>query len=96
LEAPQEFDRNPTWFSLEKAKRSLREDRGTDYAADLARVVDRAFARIQRLCLSAKPAFQPRPKDALQKVQFIDCAWRTVDTAKASINNGKPRRQFLN
>jgi 8-oxo-dGTP pyrophosphatase MutT (NUDIX family) len=96
LEAPQEFDRNPTWFSPEKAKRCLREDRGAEYAADLARVVERAVARIQRLRFSAKPAFEPRPKDAMQKVQFIDCAWRTVDTPKASTGNGKPRRQFLN
>jgi 8-oxo-dGTP pyrophosphatase MutT (NUDIX family) len=96
LEAPQEFDRNPTWFSPERAKRCLCEGRGTEYAADLARVVERAVARIQRLRLSVKPALEPRPKDALQKVQFIDCAWRTVDTPKASISNGKPRRQFLN
>jgi 8-oxo-dGTP pyrophosphatase MutT (NUDIX family) len=100
LEAPPEFDRNPTWFSPEKAKRCLREDRGADYAAELARVVDRAVARIQRLCLYATAA-APRPKDApqrdaLQKVQFIDCAWRTLDTPRLSASNRKPRRQFLN
>jgi 8-oxo-dGTP pyrophosphatase MutT (NUDIX family) len=95
LEAPQEFDRNPTWFSPEKAKRSLREDRGADYAAELVRVVDRAVARVQRMRLDATIAASER-KDALQKVQFIDCAWRTVDPPKASVRNGKPRRQFLN
>jgi len=63
--------------------------------------VDRAVARIQRLRLAgiaaAKPPKQDAPpKDALQKVQFIDCAWRTVDTLKASAVNGKPRRQLLN
>lgn len=51
LEPPQEPDREPTWFSAEKAKRRLGEDRAPDYAAELARVVDRAVARIQRTCL---------------------------------------------
>jgi 8-oxo-dGTP pyrophosphatase MutT (NUDIX family) len=49
LDPPQEPDRNPTWFSVEKAKRRLSEDRASDYAAELARVVDRALARVQRL-----------------------------------------------
>jgi 8-oxo-dGTP pyrophosphatase MutT (NUDIX family) len=95
-EAPQEFDRNPSWFSPEKARRCLREDRDGGYAADLARVVDRAVARIQRLHFSATKISEPRQKDALQKAPFIDCAWRTVDPRKASASNGKPRRQFLN
>lgn len=48
LAVPQEADRNPTWFSAEKAKRKLRDDRAADYGDDLARIVDRAVARIQR------------------------------------------------
>ena len=96
LEAPPESDRNPTWFSPEQAKRCLRQDRAADYAGELARVVDRAVARIQRLCLQATALAAPRPKDALQKVQFIDCAWRTVVAPKVLPGNGKPRRQFLN
>ncbi len=96
LEAPQEFDRNPTWFSPEKAKRCLREDRGADYAAELVRVVDRAVARIQRLRLGAALASEHRQEDALQKVRFIDCDWRTVDAPKASVSSARPRRQFLN
>jgi len=51
LEPPQEPNRDPTWFSAEKAKRRLREDRPPDFAAELARVVDLAVARIQRLRL---------------------------------------------
>jgi len=47
LEAPQERDRNPTWFSAEKAKRRLGEDRTPAFAAELARVVDRAVSRIR-------------------------------------------------
>ena len=49
LDPPQEPNRDPTWFSAEKAKRRLSEDRTPDYASELARVVDRAVARIQRL-----------------------------------------------
>src|SRR5579864_1324264 len=49
LDPPQEPDRNPTWFSVEKAKRRLSEDRAPEYAAELARVVDRAVARVRRL-----------------------------------------------
>jgi 8-oxo-dGTP pyrophosphatase MutT (NUDIX family) len=48
LGRPEEKDREPTWFSAEKAKRRLREERAEDYGDDLARIVDRAVARIQR------------------------------------------------
>jgi len=48
LGKPEEKDREPTWFSAEKAKRRLREERADDYGEDLARIVDRAVARIQR------------------------------------------------
>jgi 8-oxo-dGTP pyrophosphatase MutT (NUDIX family) len=40
LDPPQESGRNPTWFSAEKAKRRLREERPADYGAELAGVVD--------------------------------------------------------
>ena len=56
LAAPQEADRNPTWFSAEKAKRRLHEDRPADYGDDLARIVDRAVARIQGLYRSTHRA----------------------------------------
>ena len=49
LEAPQEPNRNPTWFSAEKTKQRLIEDRTPDYAAELTRVVHRAVTRIQGL-----------------------------------------------
>jgi 8-oxo-dGTP pyrophosphatase MutT (NUDIX family) len=51
LDPPQEPNRDPTWFSVETAKRRLREDRPADFATELARVVDLAVARIQRLRL---------------------------------------------
>ena len=46
-ETPQEADRNPRWFSAQKAKRRLRQRRASDYAAELVRVIDRAMT-----CLS--------------------------------------------
>jgi 8-oxo-dGTP pyrophosphatase MutT (NUDIX family) len=49
LGAPQDSGRNPSWFSAEKTKRRLREARTPEYALELARVVDRAMTRIQRM-----------------------------------------------
>ena len=49
LDPPSEQGRNPTWFSARKAKRRLGEDRNADFAAELARVVNRAVSRISRL-----------------------------------------------
>ena len=52
LEPPPEAGRNRTWFSAEKAKERLREHRKTDHGSELARVVDRAQGRIERLQIS--------------------------------------------
>lgn len=49
LEPPPESGRNPTWFSIEKAKRRLRENRSGNYGAELARVVNQAAGRIKQL-----------------------------------------------
>jgi len=49
LEPPQESNRNPTWFSAEKAKQRLVQGRPPEFGGELARVVDRAVARIRRL-----------------------------------------------
>ena len=46
LDPPPEANRNPSWFSPEKAKRRLREERAQEYAAELIRVIDRAVTRI--------------------------------------------------
>ena len=78
LSPPQEFKRDRTWFSVEDARRRLREGRKNDGEAEIVRVVDRAVARIQQLRgrvgmvdrsqLGAQQnALQ---KDALQKVRF--------------------------
>jgi len=69
-EAPQESNRNPTWFSAAKAQQRLREGRVPEFGAELARVVERAVARIQGQLSLARNAPDRRPKDALQKVCF--------------------------
>jgi len=84
LDPPQERNRNPTWFSVEKAKRRLREDRAPDFAAELARVVDRAASRIRRLRSEASKAIDAPKTDGLQKVQFIDSVRRAAGRAKVS------------
>ena len=67
LAAPEEDDRHPTWFSAQKAKRKLRQDRPEDYGNDLAHIVDRAVARIQRLYRAAHP-----PKPSRHKAEIIE------------------------
>jgi 8-oxo-dGTP pyrophosphatase MutT (NUDIX family) len=83
LSPPKESKRNRTWFSVEDAKRCLREKRRSDDGAEFARVVDQAVARIQRVRGGIGTAdrsldeqrLQHRPgtnavRDGLQKVQF--------------------------
>ena len=48
LERPSEAYRMPTWFSSDKAKRRLCEDRLPPYGRELARVVDHAVHRVTR------------------------------------------------
>src|SRR5271156_5711799 len=72
LDPPQERNRNPTWFSADKAKQCLREDRTHDYGTELARVVNRAVTRIRRLRSETIVETDRPRKGALQKVQFID------------------------
>ena len=71
LEPPQESKRNPTWFSAEKAKRRLLDDRAPEFGAELARVLDRASARIRRLQGNSVPSpVRARRDDALREVRF--------------------------
>jgi|SRR5450631_2414715 len=100
LSSPQEPGRNPTWFSAEKAKQRLRLDRTPEFGAELARVVDRAVARVRRQRSVTSPVLEgqlakPRPErlklDGLQKVRFIDDAREAVRRAKAAGNSGHSR-----
>jgi 8-oxo-dGTP pyrophosphatase MutT (NUDIX family) len=46
LELPQEGHRKPTWFTADKARRRLRENRSPELAREVVEVVDRAIQRI--------------------------------------------------
>ncbi len=70
LEPPQEADRNPTWFSAEKAKQRLRKDRAPELGDELAGIIDRALSRIQRLQASVRRIPDRVFRDGLQDVRF--------------------------
>jgi 8-oxo-dGTP pyrophosphatase MutT (NUDIX family) len=66
MSAPQESGRMPTWFSVEKTKRRLRDDRKSDFGDELIRVVEEAVTRIQRnYSRSASTALVRRAKFAI-------------------------------
>jgi 8-oxo-dGTP pyrophosphatase MutT (NUDIX family) len=66
---PQEANRTPTWFSAEQAQLHLQDGRKTEDAGELARVVDRAVSRLQRL--TQKNSNRRHANiDPLQKVHF--------------------------
>jgi 8-oxo-dGTP pyrophosphatase MutT (NUDIX family) len=65
LRRAQERNRNPTWFSSVKAKLRLAEERTVEDGAELARVIDRAIARIRRF-----PGRSAVKNDPLMKVEF--------------------------
>jgi 8-oxo-dGTP pyrophosphatase MutT (NUDIX family) len=67
LVPPQEPNRNPSWFSAEKAKRRLQEDRAPDFGTELANVIDRAVSRIRRSRRRNAASIH-----GLHKLQFID------------------------
>jgi 8-oxo-dGTP pyrophosphatase MutT (NUDIX family) len=47
LRQPGEAMRNPTWFSVEEARRVLAKGREVKYAAELQAVIDRAIEHLQ-------------------------------------------------
>ena len=85
LSPAPESNRNRTWFSAEDTKQRLREGRDSSDGAELARVVDKAVARIRQLHdgsgfvdqqpqydgpQQARARLDAPQRDALQKVQF--------------------------
>jgi 8-oxo-dGTP pyrophosphatase MutT (NUDIX family) len=70
LERPPESNRNPSWFSAQRAKQRLLKDRAPEFGAELARVIDRAVARIQRLQARARRIPDREYRDGLQEVRF--------------------------
>jgi len=49
LDLPQELERNPTWFTPERAKKKLLADRNAEHGFELDRVLNLALARIRKL-----------------------------------------------
>jgi 8-oxo-dGTP pyrophosphatase MutT (NUDIX family) len=70
LEDPQEYGRNPTWFSPDKAKRKLIQHRSSTLGSEFARVVDQAVARIFASRKEPSPPAALNPRDGLQKAPF--------------------------
>ena len=69
LGMPQGVNRTPTWFTAEQAQFRLREGRTSEDSGELARVVDRAVSRIERL--SERNGNGRRANmDPLQRVHF--------------------------
>jgi len=93
LESPQEPDRNPTWFPAEKAKRRLLEGRKPGYGGELIRVIERAVTRVKRLQAVNRELVSPK-KDALQKVQFIDSAWRLARQSTTTISKSAGNKKL--
>lgn len=96
--APKEANRNRTWFSAKDAKDRLREGRKNGDGEELARVVQRAVARIQRLqggLHVPTPAAGPEavPDKTLQRVQFEAFAPLHGGFAQASLT-ANPRRRL--
>jgi 8-oxo-dGTP pyrophosphatase MutT (NUDIX family) len=73
LDQPQEADRNPTWFTADRARRRLLEDRRTRYGSELAQIIDRAVMRIRRNAGGVDTFV-----DSIQKVRFIDEAAKPI------------------
>jgi 8-oxo-dGTP pyrophosphatase MutT (NUDIX family) len=79
LEPPQESNRNPSWFAVEKAKRKLADGRSAAEGAEFVRIVESAVTRIQQ----QRNRF-PVTIDALQKV-YLSARRAVIRVAK-----GKP------
>jgi 8-oxo-dGTP pyrophosphatase MutT (NUDIX family) len=65
MSTPQEQNRRPTWFTPEKAQLRLKERRTGENGDELARVVERAVARIERVAAREQTVAEP-----LQRVQL--------------------------
>jgi 8-oxo-dGTP pyrophosphatase MutT (NUDIX family) len=101
---PQELHRNPTWFSSERTKRQLAQARSPESAAELARVVDRAVARVRRLpfrpMLANDPLFRVRFEATQTNARNAELHARSstsqlssrIEHGEVSNTSGNPRR----
>lgn len=63
--APEEADRNPTWFSPEEAKKRLSERRLPEYSNHLARIIDRAMGMVASQKSDRQIAYRSQRRSAL-------------------------------
>jgi hypothetical protein len=68
LGTPQEVNRIPTWFAVEESRLRLGEGRTAQDSGELARVVDRAVSRIERM--TSRNGNGRATIDPLQKVNL--------------------------
>jgi 8-oxo-dGTP pyrophosphatase MutT (NUDIX family) len=68
LGTPQEVNRIPTWFAVEESRLRLGEGRTSQDSGELARVVDRAVSRIERM--TSRNGNGRATIDPLQKVNL--------------------------
>ncbi|HEV2992407.1 MAG TPA: NUDIX domain-containing protein [Candidatus Angelobacter sp.] len=65
VSAPQEADRNPTWFNAEEAKKRLSERRLPKYSNHLARIIDRATSLVSRQKLQHRIEYTGQRRSAM-------------------------------
>ncbi|MFZ0135700.1 MAG: NUDIX domain-containing protein [Candidatus Sulfotelmatobacter sp.] len=79
LSPPKESRRDRTWFSAAKARQHLRAGRRSEDGTEFSRVINKAVARIQRLCEGTgivddraqdRAQLDMLQKDGLRKVRF--------------------------
>jgi 8-oxo-dGTP pyrophosphatase MutT (NUDIX family) len=91
LAAPQEENRNPTWFSADKVKRRLHDDRPSDHGDDLARIVDRAVARIQQ-----RYREDHRKTTPIRKAEVIEIGNAKLNPIRTEISEARKRLRSRN
>lgn len=88
LTSPHEVNRNPTWFSPEKAKKQLSRSRERRFARELCRVVDRAVMRVERLQSCDFKANDPlrRTEFESRELRFGYTGWQATPRPRAVPN----------
>ena len=90
LTTPEEKGRKPTWFSAEKAKGRLRHDRAPSYGDDLARIVDRAVARIQWLYRRGHAERVPIRKAEIIEIDNVRVTTLSIKPGPKKLRRGTP------
>jgi 8-oxo-dGTP pyrophosphatase MutT (NUDIX family) len=97
LTSPHEANRNPTWFSPEKAKKQLSRSRERHFAREICRVVDRAVTRVERLQSCDFKANDPLRRTDFEspEVRFGYSGWHTNPMPRAMPHLLRAARQSV-